>query len=134
MGIFTFILKQNVNVIFTHQKYVAETSKQAYSDFVVDVDELISVFDEFKVLSFYQFLITLPFIIVCKVDKMSLIYGDIDSNLLFFFTLPKTVFTVCPVPMNKEEEEMIKEQERKKEEMEEIMREIEITCLGELIK
>ena len=35
--------------------------------------------------------------------------------------------------MNKEEEEMIKEQERKKEEMEEIMREIEITCLGELI-
>ena len=36
--------------------------------------------------------------------------------------------------MNKEEEEMIKEQERKKEEMEEIMREIEITCLGELIK
>lgn len=36
--------------------------------------------------------------------------------------------------MNKEQEEMIKEQERNKEEMEEIMREIEITCLGELIK
>ena len=50
------------------------------------------------------------------------------------FSSPKTVFAVCPVLMNKEEEEMIKEQERKKEEMEEIMREIEITCLGELIK
>ena len=62
---------------------------------------------------------------------MSLFYGDIDSNLV---VSPKTVFAVCPVPMNKEEEEMIKEQERKKEEMEEIMREIEITCLGELIK
>ena len=58
---------------------------------------------------------------------LTVIYG-------FFFSSPKTVFAVCPVPMNKEEEEMIKEQERKKEEMEEIMREIEITCLGELIK
>jgi len=48
---------------------------------------------------------------------------------------PKTVrFAVCPVPLNKEQEEMIKEQERNKEEMEEITREIEITCLGELIK
>ena len=65
---------------------------------------------------------------------MSLFYGDIDSNLVFFFFPPKTVFAVCPVPMNKEEEEMIKEQERNKEEMEEIMREIEITCLGELLK
>ena len=65
---------------------------------------------------------------------MSLVYRDIDSNLVFFFSSPKTVFAVCPVPMNKEEEEMIKEQERTKEEMEEIMREIEITCLGELIK
>ena len=65
---------------------------------------------------------------------MSLVYGDIDSDLCFFFSSPKTVFAVCPILMNKEEEEMIKEQERKKEEMEEIMREIEITCLGELIK
>ena len=40
-------------------------------------------------------------------------------------------FAVCPVPMNKEEEEIIKEQERNREEMEEIMREIEISCLGE---
>ncbi|CAH3026973.1 unnamed protein product [Porites evermanni] len=38
---------------------------------------------------------------------------------------------VCPVPMNKEEEEIIKEQERNREEMEEIMREIEISCLDE---
>ena len=53
-GIF-FILNENVNVIFIHQKCVTETSKQAYSDFVVDVDELISVFDGFKVLSFYHF-------------------------------------------------------------------------------
>ena len=68
---------------------------------------------------------------------MSLVCGDIDSDLWVFFSSPKTVFAVCPVPMNKEEEEMIKEQERNKEEMEEmeeIMREIEITCLGELIK
>ena len=65
---------------------------------------------------------------------MSLVCGDIDSDLWGFFSSRKTVFAVCPVPMNKEEEEMIKEQERKKEEMEEIMREIEITCLGELIK
>ena len=50
-----FILNENVNVIFTHQKCVTETSKQAYSDFVVDVDEPISVFDGFKVLSFYHF-------------------------------------------------------------------------------
>ena len=33
--------------------------------------------------------------------------------------------------MNKEEEEVIKEQEKNREEMEEIMREIEISCLGE---
>ena len=86
-------------------------------------------------MSFYQFfLITLPFIIVCKVDKVSLVYRDIDSNLVLFFSSSKTVFAVCPAPMNKEEEEMIKEQERNKEEMEEIMREIEITCLGELLK
>ena len=33
--------------------------------------------------------------------------------------------------MNKEEEAIIKEQERNREEMKEIMREIEISCLGE---
>ena len=72
-GIF-FILNENENVIFTHQKCFTETSKQAYSDFVVDVDGLISVFDGFKVLSFYQFfLISLLFIIVCKFDKMFLV-------------------------------------------------------------
>ncbi|CAH3140339.1 unnamed protein product [Porites lobata] len=38
---------------------------------------------------------------------------------------------VCPVPRNKEEEEIIKEQEKNREEMEEIMREIEISCLDE---
>ncbi|XP_073250004.1 uncharacterized protein [Porites lutea] len=38
---------------------------------------------------------------------------------------------VCPVPRNKEEEKIIKEQERNREEMEEIMREIEISCLDE---
>ena len=74
-------------LIFTHQKCVTKTSKRAYSDFVVDVDELISVFDVFVVLSI--FLITLPFIIVCKVGKMSLVYGDIDSNLVFFFLRQK---------------------------------------------
>ena len=41
-------------------------------------------------------------------------------------------FAVCPVPMNKEEEEFIKERERNKELMEEITREIEMTCLGKL--
>ena len=40
---------------------------------------------------------------------MSLVCGDIDSDLWVFFSSPKTVFAVCPVPMNKEEEEMIKE-------------------------
>ena len=54
--------------------------------------------------------------------------------IMCFFFFAKNCFAVCPVPMNKEEEEMIKEQERNKEEMEEIMREIEITCLGELKK
>ena len=34
--------------------------------------------------------------------------------------------------MNKEEEEFIKERERNRELMEEIAREIEITCLGKL--
>ena len=41
-------------------------------------------------------------------------------------------FAVCPVPMNKEEEEFIKERERNRELMEEISREIEMTCLGKL--
>ncbi|CAH3151508.1 unnamed protein product, partial [Porites evermanni] len=38
---------------------------------------------------------------------------------------------VCPVPMNKEEEEFIKERERNRELMEEIAREIEMTCSDE---
>ena len=46
--------------------------------------------------------------------------------MFFFEFFAKNRFAVCPVPMNKEQEEMIKEQERNKEEMEEIMREIEI--------
>ena len=54
--------------------------------------------------------------------------------MFFLEFFAKNRFAVCPVPMNKEQEEMIKEQERNKEEMEGIMREIEITCLGELIK
>ncbi|CAH3133136.1 unnamed protein product, partial [Porites lobata] len=40
-------------------------------------------------------------------------------------------FTVCPVPRNKEEEAFIKERERNRELMEEIAREIEMTCLDE---
>ena len=43
-------------------------------------------------------------------------------------------FAVCPVPMTKEEEEFIKERERNRELMEEIAREIEMTCLGKLKK
>ena len=43
-------------------------------------------------------------------------------------------FAVCPVPMNKEEEEIIKERERNRELMEEIAREIEMSCLGKLKK
>ena len=41
-------------------------------------------------------------------------------------------FPVCPVPMNKEDEEFIKERERNRELMEEIAREIEMTCSGTL--
>ena len=41
-------------------------------------------------------------------------------------------FAVCPIPMTKEEEEYIKQRERNIELMEEIAREIEITCLGKL--
>ena len=43
-------------------------------------------------------------------------------------------FEVCPVPKTKEEEEFIKERERNRELMEEIAREIEMTCLGKLKK
>ena len=41
-------------------------------------------------------------------------------------------FPVCPVLMNKEEEEFIKERERNRELNEEIAREIEMTCSGKL--
>ena len=41
-------------------------------------------------------------------------------------------FAVCPVPKTKEEDEFIKERERNRELMEEIAREIEMTCLGKL--
>ena len=41
-------------------------------------------------------------------------------------------FAVCPVPKTKEEEEFIKERERNRELMDEIAREIEMTCLGKL--
>ena len=49
---------------------------------------------------------------------------------LNFFGHMCCYFTVCPVPMNKEEEEFMKERERNRELMEEIAREIEMTCLG----
>ena len=67
---FFFILKEKVNVIFTHLNCVTETLKQAYSDFVVDVDELISVFDGFEALSFYQFLITLPLLFARLIKRL----------------------------------------------------------------
>ena len=51
---------------------------------------------------------------------------------LKFFAYMCCYFAVCPVPMNKEEEEFIKERERNRELMEEIAREIEMTCLGKL--
>ena len=51
---------------------------------------------------------------------------------LNFFGHMCCYFTVCPVPRNKEEEEFIKERERNRELMEEIAREIEMTCLGKL--
>ena len=43
-------------------------------------------------------------------------------------------FAVCPVPKTKEDEEFIKERERNRELMEEIAREIEMTCLGNIKK
>ena len=56
------------------------------------------------------------------------------SYRLKFFVHMCCCFPVCPVPMNKEEEEFIKERERNRELMEEIAREIEMTCLGKLRK
>ena len=62
----------------------------------------------------------------CTIDKISLAYK-------FIFTFHMCCwFAVCPVPMTKEEEEFIKERERNRELMEEIAREIEMTCLGKL--
>ena len=68
-------------------------------------------------------------LLFCTIDKISLAYK-------FKFTV-HTVhmccwFAVCPVPKTKEEEEFIKERERNRELMEEIAREIEMTCLGKL--
>ena len=51
---------------------------------------------------------------------------------LKFFVHMCCFFPVCPVPMNKEEEEFIKERERNRELMDEIAREIEMTCSGKL--
>ena len=65
-------------------------------------------------------------LLFCKVDKMRLTYR------LKFFVHMCCCFPVCPVPMNKEEEEFIKERERNRELMEEIAREIEMTCSGKL--
>ena len=65
-------------------------------------------------------------LLFCKVDKMPLAYG------LKFTVHMCCCFVVCPVPMTKEEEEFIKQRERSRELMEEIAREIEITCLGKL--
>ena len=59
-------------------------------------------------------------------NKISLAYG------LKFTVSMCCCFVVCPVPMNKEEEEFIKEREKNRELMEEIAREIEMTCLGKL--
>ena len=51
---------------------------------------------------------------------------------LKFTVYMRCCFAVCPVPMTKEEEEYIKQRERNIKLMEEIAREIEITCLGKL--
>ena len=68
------------------------------------------------------------FLSFCKVDKISL-----ACEFKFTFHMC-CCFTVCPVPMNKEEEAFIKERERNRELMEEIAREIEMTCLGKLTR
>ena len=65
-------------------------------------------------------------LLFCKVDKMRLAYK------VKFFVHMCCCFPVCPVPMNKEEEQFIKERERNRELMEEIAREIEMTCSGNL--
>ena len=62
----------------------------------------------------------------CKIHKISLAYG------LKFTVHMCWYFAVCPVPINKEEEEIIKERERNRELMAEIAREIEMSCLGKL--
>ena len=65
-------------------------------------------------------------LLFCTIDKISLAYK-------FEFTVHMCCwFAVCPVPKTKEEEEFIKERERNRELMEEIAREIEMTCLGKL--
>ncbi|CAH3133151.1 unnamed protein product [Porites lobata] len=58
--------------------------------------------------------------------------------IIFVIMFPVAMITqedvnhgVCPVPANKEEEEFIKEREKNRELMEEIAREIEMTCLDE---
>ncbi|CAH3182773.1 unnamed protein product, partial [Porites lobata] len=58
--------------------------------------------------------------------------------IIFVIMFPVAMITeedvnhgVCPVPKTKEEEEFIKERERNRELMEEIAREIEMTCLDE---
>ena len=65
-------------------------------------------------------------LLFCRVNKIPLAYG------LKFTVHMCWCFVVCPVPMNKEEEEFIKEREKNRELMEEIEREIEMTCLGKL--
>ena len=62
----------------------------------------------------------------CTVDKISL------ACKLKFTVHMCCWFAVCPVPKTKEEEEFIKERERNRELMDEIAREIEMTCLGKL--
>ena len=65
-------------------------------------------------------------LLFCTIDKISFAYK-------FKFTIHMCCwFAVCPVPKTKEEEEFIKERERNRELMEEIAREIEMTCLGKL--
>ena len=65
----------------------------------------------------------------CKVDKI------VELSIAYGFKLIDFIcccYVVCPVPMNKEEEKFIKGRERNRELMEEIAREIQITCLGKL--
>ncbi|XP_073240014.1 uncharacterized protein [Porites lutea] len=64
--------------------------------------------------------------------------AGMKTIIIFVIMFPVVMITqegvnhgVCPVPMTKEEEEYIKQRERSRELMEEIAREIEITCLDE---